>query len=234
MAYTIAPTALRCFAKHNIIKPFYNNSFIKFLDKRKHDLYHAWQSTTPCCQCSETFQKKPSKLKREQFEDLYEISERKAVCIYGKSFMRSNGKVTQYCLCNIQTKNKTIRDKELDVTMLCFIMHDPRLKQEYIAEMENILIQRNKIAHAYSSKSFSSSEFIDIMGKLEGSILKLAMISDEDLHDSVRDHMDTMKSARISEEEYKALLEKVNTVLYKFLCPNLKNTTNICILFIYI
>ncbi|CAC5367763.1 unnamed protein product [Mytilus coruscus] len=208
VSYDIAPTVLRSFAKNFIIKPFYDNSFIKFLDKRKHALYHAWQAETPCCQCSETFQKKAYKLKREQFEKIYEISKRKAVCSNGKGVMRSKGKVTQYCLCNIETKNKTIRDKELDLTMLCLIIHDPCLNQEYIAEVENILIHRNKIAHAYSSKSFSSCEFIDIMGNLERSILKLATISDEDLHDSVKDHMVTMKSARISEEEYKSLLEK--------------------------
>lgn len=209
VTFDIAPTVLRSFAKHRIIGPFYNNSFIKCLDKRKHDLYHEWQSETPCCQCSETFQKKPNKLQRWKFEKIYEVSTRKAVCSNGKSVKKSNGKITQYCLCKIQTKNKMIKDKELDVTLLCFIMRDPHLEQEYITEVENILKQRNRITHAYSSKSFSSGEFIDIMENLERSILKLAITSDEDLHDSVKDHIDTMKSARISEEEYKSLLQKV-------------------------
>lgn len=206
VSFDVSTSVVRDFADCKVIgSPKYGSSVIKFLDLKKHDLYHKWQIKTRCCHCGKFFTQTQKEIDKWRFDSLYEIiSDRQIVCMNGKGPLKVNGCIQQYCICNIIPR-QTISLNEMDISTLSLLLRYCNITTSQLESIQNLNKQRCRLCHAYSTRSLSIDEYDDLLQNLENSTLELAMHVNPYYHRSIKEHLAVMKSYDISTEEIKKL-----------------------------
>lgn len=211
VSFDVSTSVARNFADCKVIGlPEYGGSFIKFLDLRKHELYHKWQAKLPCCHCANNFKQISKDMDKWRFDLLYQIiSDRQIVCMKGKCPVKRNGCLMQYCICNIIPR-QTISLNEMDISALSLILKDCKITKSQQECIQNLNRQRCRLCHAYSTSCLSNEEYDDIWKNLENATLELAKDVNYYYHASIKDHLTTLKSHDVTTEEQQMLLKKVS------------------------
>ncbi|CAC5399920.1 unnamed protein product [Mytilus coruscus] len=131
----------------------FNSSFEDFLNTNKHEIFHKWNATTPCCKCITTASlaasNKKSYLKKDQIEMLYKFDGQATV---GHEQITKK-QIKQYCICSMYA----IPDIETDTidisTAYCIIKTcSDTLFKRIENPLETIKRIRNKLSHLYGGK----------------------------------------------------------------------------------
>lgn len=169
-AFATSTEVITPFAENKLLQR-YNGSFERFLDDKKHEIFHLWQSDKlPCCSCPA----KGCNLKRTGmmrdwiFQQMYdehglEISEH---------MIGNNGKVVQMCLHKYIARKIAIN--ELDLRAISFLLvFCARLSPIETAALDTITYYRSKICEAHSIKYFSEDFFRSAWTDLENAFVNL-------------------------------------------------------------
>lgn len=210
VSFDVSTGVVRDFAENNILGlPEYGGSFIKFLDLRKHEIYHKWQNHTPCCYCVDNLKPCRKEIENWKFDMLYQtISDRQVVCVKGKCPVKVKGCIKQFCICNI-IPNQTLSLNEIDISILSFLLRDCNITPVQLVNIQNLNTQRCRLCHAYSTNCLSNDEYEDIWTNLEISTLALAKDVNHYYHKLSKEHLKTLKSHDFTPEEHSKLLSKV-------------------------
>lgn len=223
VSFDVSTSVVRDFTDFKVISlPEYGGSVIKFLDLRKHDLYHKWQPVTPCCHCQNVFKQLSKETDNWRFNKLYDIiSDRKVVCMKTKGPVKKKGCTSQYCICNVIPKQSILLN-QMDISTLLFLLRDCIITPSQLKSIQNLNYQRCRLCHAYSTLSLSTDEYDDVLHNLENSTLELAMHVSPYYHRSIKEHLAVMKSYDITPEESRKFKEMVSMILN--ICHNTFNS----------
>lgn len=196
----------RAFTESNILKDF-DNSLQKFLEDKKHDIYHLWCHYTKCCKCSNFQNTNTSVLVKKQFTKLYDI---------GKNYPKGHyiqdkyNKVIQHCLCCISVNSQCSIEK-LDLTILCTLLNNCfNLSPSEKMWLTSIRDIRNNISHAASPTEFDKGQLEKWWAVLEGAVLGLASrVPPVYYEKSIKENIDLLKNFDLTENNIRDIIVQI-------------------------
>lgn len=194
---------LSAFADLKLLQP-YGGSFKRFLDDKKHQIFHMWQTKKLlCCTCPPagcSF-KRIGNMDNWIFKKLYDDS---GTEISGH-FVRNRGTVEQVCLHKYITRNIAIH--QLDISAISFLIRNyAPLTQNETTALDTIKFYRCEICHAYSMNCFSMVELNTAWTELEKALVELTQPCYRRI---VQRHI---QDVYVKKQEVTELVEKVQEV----------------------
>lgn len=172
LIHEIFLSAVRTFFTRCVLDtPDYNKSIISFLNHHKHELFHLTGRTT-CCHCDRLPILHPTlytvRLENDQFEKLYDVG-------VPNPEHYTNASPLQQCLCCITVKHDT-NPKTYDMPVLLTLLYNcVQLSDNMRLWLDTISQYRNRIVKCILTKQHSNNELQISFGKLERSVLSLAV-----------------------------------------------------------
>lgn len=186
------------------ILTLYGSSLEKFLEDKKHFLFHQWQGSTPCCEClpAGCSMVKSKKLKKRLFEYFFTDNRTPQ-----RGHVKKVGyRISEYCLHCFVTNSNLIVDN-LDITILSFLMeHFVRLSPKERSAFGDIVSTRNAICHARKTNCFDSKELENMWKLLRDASLTLTDLPYRKL---LKDQIDMLKKVEFDNSDIEILREKL-------------------------
>lgn len=194
------------FAEHKLLH-LYNGNFERFLDDKKHEIFHLWQSKKLlCCECPPA----GCKLKRTGhmenwiFKKIYDNNGHED----GGHVVKSRGQVVQMCLHKYVTR--TIGIHELDIIALAFFLRNlATLLPNENAALDTITTCRGQICHAYSMNCYHMVVLNTAWTELENALVDLTNPSYKGV---IKKQVKYLRKVEIDKEEITELLKYVQDV----------------------
>lgn len=197
---------LSAFAGSKLL-PTYNGCFIRFLDDKKHQIFHLWQSKKfLCCACPAAGcnLKRTGHMDKWIFKTLYDDNGNEDRV----HIVRNSGRVEQLCLHKYITRNIAIH--ELDISAISFLLRSlAPLSQNETTALDTVTTYRSQICHAHSMKCYSITELNTVWNELENALVDLA---DPFYKRIVRNQIKDLRKINFEKEEITDLLKKVAEV----------------------
>ncbi|XP_052086369.1 uncharacterized protein LOC127723673 [Mytilus californianus] len=203
---------LAAFAKVKLL-PTFNGNFKQFLDDKKHEIFHLWQSKKlSCCECPPAGYnfKRKSHMDNWIFKKIYDDSgpeERRHI-------IRNSGNVVQVCLHKYITRNIAI--DELDISVISFLLRNLSvLSQNETSSLDTITTTRSQICHAYSMNCLPLIFLNTAWTALENVLVDLA---DPSYKGMTRKQIKYLRKVDLEKEEITELtkhVEELNIVLHE-------------------
>ncbi|VDI22301.1 Hypothetical predicted protein, partial [Mytilus galloprovincialis] len=198
---------LTAFAQNKLLAA-YNGNFKQFLDDKKHELFHLWQSKKlSCCECPPAgyIFKRMSNMDNWIFKKFYADNGPE-----NRSHIKRKGRdVVQVCLHKYVTQNIAIH--ELDISAISFLLRNLIiLSANETTTLDIITTTRSKICHAYSFKCYSMTLLNTTWTELENALVDL---TDPSYKWSTRQQIKYLRKINLEKEEITELLSKVEEVL---------------------
>ncbi|XP_052086378.1 uncharacterized protein LOC127723680 isoform X2 [Mytilus californianus] len=201
---------LTAFAKYKLL-PTYNGNFKQYLDDKKHELFHLWQSQKLlCCACPAAGcnLKRMSHMSNWIFKKIYEDNgtENRG------HIVRNSRNIVQVCLHKYVTRNIAIH--ELDISTISFLLRNLAiLSQNETTSLDIITTTRSQICHAYSMNCYPMALLNTAWTELENALIDLV---DPSFKRIIRKEIKQLRKADLEKEEITELMknaEEVNIVL---------------------
>ncbi|CAC5358189.1 unnamed protein product [Mytilus coruscus] len=221
LSMDISTEVLRKFMDARILSNAkYGGCLHKFLDVEKHNLYHQWQGSTPCCKCPAVgcTLRKSKTIKEWLFKIFYSGNP------YEGIHVKFNGqRISEYCLdCFVPSQG--LKVNSFDVTILSFfIKHFVPLSQKEMSSLNDIVSVRNSICHAMNTSSFHSKELENMWTKLSEALL---IFTDSPSRNLLKDQIIMIKKVEFDSTDIEILEEKVERAgkmleeIFKFVNQN--------------
>lgn len=149
----------------------YGGSFERFLDDKKHEIFHLWHSKKAlCCACPSIgcIRRRTGNMDIWIFKKLYDESgpEDKG------HIVRNGGRIEQVCLHKYIPQHIAIY--ELDISAISFLLRNlTTLSPTEKTALDNISTYRRDICHACSTKCYTMSEINTAWTELENAFGEL-------------------------------------------------------------
>lgn len=201
------------FAEDKLLLRYYG-SFERFLDDKKHEMFHLCQSQKLlCCACpaAACYLKRKSLKSNLIFKQMYDDhglqnDKKHVVCI------RRN--VVQVCLHQYITRSIAIH--ELDLSAISHLVQNcAQLPQNEIYALDKITNIRTRICLAYTKKDFSNDIFNDFLRKAWTDLQHALLDLSYDRSKIICRHIRCIRETQFEEEEITELTKnivKVSTV----------------------
>ncbi|XP_071144026.1 uncharacterized protein [Mytilus edulis] len=198
---------LTAFAQNKLLAA-YNGNIKQFLDDKKHELFHLWQSKKlSCCGCPPAGYnfKRMSHMDNWIFKKLYAGNGPE-----NRSHILRNGRdVVQVCLHKYVTQNIAIH--ELDISAISFLLRNLIiLSANETTTLDIITTTRSKICHAYSIKCYPMTLLNTTWTELENALVDLA---DPSYKVIIRQQIKYLRKVDLEKEEITKLISNVEEVL---------------------
>lgn len=208
----IGTDVLAAFAKVKLLPPFHGN-FKLFLDDKRHEIFHMWQSKKlSCCECPPAGYnlKRKSHIHDWIFQKIYDdsgLEER-------RHKIRKSGKDVQVCLHKYVSRNIAIN--ELDLSVISFLLRNLAvLSQNETTSLDTITKTRNDICHSYSMTGIPLISLNTAWIALENAIVDLA---DPSYQEMTRKQIKYLRKVDLEKEEITELLKDVNKINIVSIC----------------
>lgn len=195
-------------------------SFLRFVNEKKHDIYHKCLDCKKCCFCvfCESTKTTSKNTDKRVFDAIYkEIKDRKVVCVnhqrYEQSSERNNNKELPKvsCICRfIPISDLTIDD--VDITTLCMLIAIENMTNEDVQCIKEL---RNKLSHHASPEM--NLEYEKMWKSLSSSVTSLAMSINVYYKEAVEAHLSDIKAQVINEEEKTKYFEDLKKYVSLFI-----------------
>lgn len=197
---------LAAFAKVKLLPTFHGN-FKLFLDDKKHEIFHMWQSKKlSCCECPPAGYnlKRKSHINTWIFQKIYDdsgLEERRHI-------VHNSGNVVQVCLHKYVSRNIAI--DELDISVISFLLRNLAvLSQNETTSLDTITTTRSQVCHAYSMNCFPLIFLNTAWTALEHALVDLA---DPSYKAMTRKQIKYLRKVDLEKEEITELLKDVNKI----------------------
>ncbi|VDI79133.1 Hypothetical predicted protein [Mytilus galloprovincialis] len=191
------------FAEDKLLKT-YNGNFERFLDDKKHELFHLWHSKKLlCCACPPAgcTLKRTGHMDNWIFEKLYDD----VGIEHTGHIIRNSGKVVQMCLHKYVTRNIGIH--ELDTVALSFLLQNfATLLPNEDTALVTIKRNRNKICHVHSPNCYDMTFLNTAWAELEKSLVDLTSPSYKGV---MKKQISYLRKVNLEKEEITELLKHV-------------------------
>ncbi|CAC5417707.1 unnamed protein product [Mytilus coruscus] len=193
---------LTAFAKYKLL-PTYNGNFQLFLDDKKHEIFHLWQSQKLlCCACPTS----GCNLKRMSRMDNWIFKK-----IYDDNGLENNRKIVQVCLHKYIKRNIAIH--ELDISVISFLLRNlANLSQNENTALDIITTKRSQICHAHSMNCIPLTVLNTTWTELENALVDL---TDPSYKGIIRNQTKYLRKVNLEKEEITELLKNFEEVNYK-------------------
>ncbi|XP_071144027.1 uncharacterized protein [Mytilus edulis] len=209
------------FAEDKLLKT-YSGNFERFLDDKKHDLFHLWHSKKLlCCAClpAGCTLKRTGHMDNWIFEKLYDD----VGIEHTGHIIRNSGKVVQMCLHKYVKRNIGIH--ELDTVALSFLLQNfATLLPNEDTALVTIKRNRNKICHAHSANCYDMTFLNTAWTELEKSLVDLTSPSYKGV---MKKQIKYLRKVDLEKEEIMELLSNVEKVLQEVKSSSNNNVANI-------
>ncbi|CAC5417726.1 unnamed protein product [Mytilus coruscus] len=209
---------LTAFAKYKLL-PAYNGNFELFLDDKKHEIFHLWQSQKLlCCACPSAGcnLKRMNHMGNWIFKKIYDDSgpENRG------HIVRNSRKVVQVCLHKFVTRNIAI--DELDISVVSFLLRNlANLSPKETFALDMITTKRSQVCHAYAMTCYPMALLNTAWTELENALLDLA---DPSYKRIIQKQIKYLRKVDIEKEEITELLKNVEEV--NLILQELKSSCN--------
>ncbi|VDI31382.1 Hypothetical predicted protein [Mytilus galloprovincialis] len=197
---------LTVFAKYKLLTT-YNRNFKHFLDDKKHELFHLWQSRKfLCCECPPAGcnLKQTGHMPNWIFKKIYDDSGPED----RGHIVRNSGNVVQVCLHKYVTRNIAIH--ELDISTISFLLRNLAvLSQNESTSLDLITTTRSQICHAYSTNCYSMAILNTTWTELENALVDLV---DPSFKRIIQKDIKHSRKADLENEEITELVQNVEEV----------------------
>lgn len=206
----------RDFTESNVLKNF-DKSLQKFLEVKKHDIYHLWCNYAKCCKCLNFQSTQRNALVKDQFTKLYDIGTNYPK---GHYIQDKYNKVIQHCLCCISVNSQCSLEK-LDLTIICTLLTNcSNLCPSENMWLTNIRKIRNKLSHASSPTEFDKGRLDKWWTVLTGAVLGLASkVPPVYYEKSVKKNIDLMENFDLTENNMRDILVQIKANNEKVIFP---------------
>ncbi|VDI18935.1 Hypothetical predicted protein [Mytilus galloprovincialis] len=195
------------FTKNKLLTS-YNGNFERFLDDKKHELFHLWHSKRLlCCACPPAgcILKRTGHMDNWIFKKMYDDSGYEE----GGHITRKNGKVEQLCVHKYVTRNIGIH--ELDIIALSFLLRNlANLLPNETTALDTIRTNRSMICHAYSTNCFNMALLNKAWSELDTALVDL---TDPSYKGVIKKQIKYLRMVELEKEEITELMTNVEEAI---------------------
>ncbi|CAG2237321.1 unnamed protein product [Mytilus edulis] len=197
------------FAKDKLLPP-YNGNFDLFLEDKKHEIFHLWQSQKLlCCACppSGCYLKRTNHMVSWIFKKMYDDNgpENRGHIVRHKHDKR---KIVQVCLHKFVKRHIPIH--ELDISVVSFLLRNlANLSPTESTSLDIITTRRSEICHAHAMNCYPMALLNTAWNELENALLDLA---DPSYKPMIRCQIKNLRQIDLEKEEITDILSNIEKV----------------------